>query len=67
LTVATYHTPSGNTPHCKGITPDVVIAIDDMARGNFAKRCQLDSLAPEERKITEAWEDPVMSAALKAL
>lgn len=65
LTIATYHTPSGNTPHRKGITPDVAVAIDDTDRANFAKRCQLDALAPEERKIVEAWEDPVIAAAVR--
>lgn len=65
LTIATYHTPSGNTPHHKGITPDVVVKIDDVSRGNFMKRCQIDSLAPEERKVIEEWKDPVMEAALK--
>lgn len=65
LTIATYHTPSGNTPHRKGITPDIVVEIDDASRANFLKRCQLDSLAPEERKTIEAWNDPVMEAALK--
>jgi len=67
LTIATYHTPSGNTPHRKGITPDVPVAIDDAARANFQKRCQLNSLAPEERKAIDAWQDPVIDAAIKAL
>lgn len=65
LTIATYHTPSGNTPHHKGITPDVAVVIDDNARENFAKRCQINSLAPDERKLIEEWKDPVMEAALK--
>ncbi len=67
LTIATYHTPSGNTPHRKGITPDVAVAIDDVGRAAFAKFCQLDSLPPEERKAIEAWADPVMAAAMKVL
>lgn len=65
LTIATYHTPSGNTPHRKGITPDVVVEIDDANRANFLKRCQIDSFGPEERKTIEAWNDPVMEAAIK--
>jgi carboxyl-terminal processing protease len=65
LTIATYHTPSGNTPHHKGITPDVVVKIDDHARANFAKRCQLRTLPPDERNFIEAWNDPVMEAAQK--
>ncbi len=67
LTIATYHTPSGNTPHRKGITPDVPVVIDDTGRANFIKRCQIDALGPEDRKVIEAWEDPVMVAALKAI
>ena len=67
LTIATYHTPSGNTPHRKGITPDVPVVIDDAGRANFQKRCQLNSLTPDERKTIDAWQDPVVEAALKAL
>lgn len=67
LTIATYHTPSGSTPHRKGITPDVKLEIDEANRANFLKRCQSDSLPPEEQKTIEAWEDPVMTAAIKAL
>lgn len=63
LTIATYHTPSGNTPHRKGITPDVPVSISDKDRANFEKRCHIDTLAPEERKAIEAWEDPVIKAA----
>ncbi len=67
LTIATYHTPSGNTPHRKGITPDVVVKIDETAGENFLKSCRMDSLAPEEKVKIEAWKDPVMEAAVGAL
>lgn len=67
LTIATYHTPSGNTPHRKGITPDVPVPINDKDRENFQKRCRIDSLAPEERKEIDAWQDPVMKAAVGEL
>ncbi len=67
LTIATYHTPSGNTPHRKGITPGVAVVIDDTSRAHFAKRCQIQSLSPEERKVIEAWADPVMAAAIASL
>lgn len=67
LTIATYHTPAGNTPHRKGITPDVVVVIDESSRSNFSKRCQIDSLDPEERKKIDAWEDPVLTAAIQNL
>jgi carboxyl-terminal processing protease len=66
LTIATYHTPSGNTPHRKGITPDVVVQIDDFSRENFIKRCQINKLAPEDRQKIDAWVDPVMEAAKKS-
>jgi carboxyl-terminal processing protease len=64
LTIATYHTPSGNTPHGKGITPDIALAISETDRQNFSKRCRLASLPPEERKEIEAWKDPVIQAAM---
>ena len=67
LTIATYHTPSGNTPHRKGITPDVSVLIDETSRANFLKRCQINSLAPDDRKLIDTWQDPVMEAAIKAL
>ncbi len=64
LTIATYHTPSGNTPHHKGVSPDVAVVIDDTTRTNFTKRCQLNSLPPEERKHIESWLDPLIQAAM---
>jgi C-terminal processing protease CtpA/Prc len=67
LTVATYHTPSGNTPHRKEITPDVVVVIDDANRANFLKRCQFDTLDPEQRWAIDVWEDPVIKAAIATL
>lgn len=67
LTIATYHTPSGRTPDRKGITPDVVVPIDDETRTNFAKRCTPSALPPGEQKSLDAWDDPVIAAALKAL
>jgi carboxyl-terminal processing protease len=67
LTIATYHTPSGNTPHRKGITPDVAVTIDEAAHSNFTKRCQINTLPPDERQKIDAWEDPVMKAAIDRL
>ncbi len=67
LTIATYHTPSGNTPHQKGITPDVAVPISDTDRANFEKRSHIDSLTPDEKGRIEAWEDPVVKAALSTL
>ena len=67
LTIATYHTPSGNTPHRKGITPDVTVSISEEDRERFAKRCRLATLAPDEKAAIEQWEDPVMRAAIETL
>jgi carboxyl-terminal processing protease len=67
LTVATYHTPSGRTPHRQGITPDVAVAWEEADRRNFDDFCQLDSLPPARRQEVEAWRDPVLAAALEAL
>ena len=67
LTIATYHTPSGSTPHRKGITPDVSVEISEQDRASFQKRCRIDSLPAEERKQVEAWKDPVLMAAEKLL
>lgn len=67
LTIATYHTPSGNTPHRKGITPEVSVTITDTDRANFIQRGQIDTLGLEDRKLIDAWADPVMSAAVEML
>jgi carboxyl-terminal processing protease len=63
LTIATYHTPSGNTPHRKGITPDIQVEIGDTDRANFEKRCRIDSLTPAERAQLDDWKDPVIEAS----
>jgi len=67
LTVATYHTPSGDTPHRKGITPDVPVKIDDEIRAKVLKIRRMDSLPPDERAALEKWSDPVIEAALTVL
>jgi len=67
LTVATYHTPSGDTPHRKGITPDISVEMDDEMREKMAKVRRLDTLPPEERAALEKWQDPVIEAALTAI
>jgi carboxyl-terminal processing protease len=67
VTVATYHTPSGKTPHRIGIKPDMVVETTDQDRQNFEKTIRLESLAADERKTLEAWKDPVLAKALEAL
>ena len=65
LTIATYHTPSGNTPHLKGITPDEEIEFTDELREKSALSLRRDSLTPEESAKLKDWVDPVIEAALK--
>lgn len=67
LTIATYHTPSGNTPHMKGITPDIVIPFSDADREYFLKSARIASLTPAERETLSTWADPAITAALDAM
>ena len=67
LTIATYHTPSGRTPHEVGITPDVTVEIKQEDRDNLNLFRRRESLTPAERKTLKAWKDPVVDAAIKAL
>lgn len=64
LTIATYHTPSGRTPHGVGITPDVVIETPEADREKFELSLRRESLTAEEAKQLEGWEDPGLKAAL---
>jgi carboxyl-terminal processing protease len=65
LTIATYHTPSGNTPHLRGITPDVAVPISDEDRAMLDKSRRTESLPPGDRTQVEAWSDPVLKAAME--
>jgi len=67
LTIATYHTPSGNTPHLKGVTPGIVLEFTEVDRENFRKSARPSSLTPAEIKILEDWQDPVIAAAVTKL
>jgi carboxyl-terminal processing protease len=67
LTIATYHTPSGNTPHLKGIVPDIHIDFSDADREFFAQTGHPDSLAPADTKALDAWTDPAIAGAVKTL
>ncbi|MCW1915136.1 S41 family peptidase [Luteolibacter sp. GHJ8] len=66
ITIATYHTPSGNTPHRKGITPDIKVEMSDADRTKLQLSYRKDSLTPEEAKQLEGWEDPGLKAAKEA-
>ncbi len=66
LTIATYHTPSGNTPHHKGITPDIVIPFTEPDRTFFQQAGHPASLTAEEIKALTSWQDPAIAAALNS-
>ena len=59
LTVATYHLPSGKTPNHVGVTPDVVVALDEDAAQALATR---SNYSVEGEPI-----DPQLAAALDQL
>ncbi|MEK7950573.1 S41 family peptidase [Luteolibacter soli] len=63
LTIATYHTPSGRTPHRVGITPDVKVNFTDADRENLALSFRRASLTADEAKKLEGWTDPGLKAA----
>lgn len=67
LTIATYHTPSGETPHLKGIDPDTVIPFTDADRENFLKAARVSSLSPTEKEAFDQWTDPAIAEAVKVL
>lgn len=66
LTIATYHTPSGRTPHRTGVAPDVAVPLTAEAREKIALSFRRSSLTPEEEKTLENWKDPVIEAAREA-
>jgi carboxyl-terminal processing protease len=65
VTIATYHTPSGRTPHGVGITPDIELKITEEDRENFEKKSHIDSLGAEDRKKLEGWKDTVLDRAIE--
>ncbi|MGD7653600.1 MAG: S41 family peptidase [Verrucomicrobiales bacterium] len=67
LTIATYHTPSGKTPHRNGITPDLAVEIDDLTRTNYQDVRRIDTLPPDRRKELASWTDPILQTALESL
>lgn len=65
LTIATYHTPSGKTPHRVGITPDEKVDFTDADREKLALSHRRAALTAEEAKQLEGWTDPALQAAMK--
>lgn len=66
LTIATYHTPSGKTPHNQGITPDIEIDFTPADRAFFRQAGHLSSLTATEKKALAAWRDPAIAAAIES-
>ena len=56
MTVATYHSPSGRTPHGVGVTPDIIIARPNEKTSIFA---------PPSADTLDAWQDAGLEASLK--
>lgn len=67
ITIATYHTPSGRTPHGVGITPDHPIAFTEKDRSNFPLSLVKKTLSPEKQKELEQWQDPAIAKAIEVL
>ncbi len=67
LTIATYHTPSGNTPHMKGIEPDTAIPFTEADRDFFTRAGHPSALNEEEKQALAAWQDPAIKAAAQAI
>jgi len=63
LTIATYHTPSGKTPHRVGVTPDVKVDFTDADREKLALSFRRAALTADEAKLLEGWTDPALEAA----
>lgn len=67
LTFATYHTPSGRTPHEVGISPDIAIEISEEDLSNFERFKTRQTAPPEALETLENWTDPVLAAAISQL
>lgn len=67
LTFATYHTPSGQTPHRVGITPDILVAISDDDLANFERFKIRKQASQEIRESLRKWQDPILAKAVAQL
>lgn len=67
LTIATYHSPSGNTPHLKGVTPDHQIPLTKADRENCEQKWIIDTLPADQKKQLLKWQDPCLKKALSLL
>ncbi|MDP0492337.1 MAG: S41 family peptidase [Verrucomicrobiota bacterium JB023] len=67
LTYATYHTPSGKTPHLVGVTPDIEVPWSDDDRAKFELFKNRRDATAEQAASLETWTDPILEAAMKEL
>lgn len=67
LTIATYHSPSGLTPHLKGVTPDHLIPLTKTDRENWEQKWIIDTLPADQKKQLLEWQDPCIKKALSLL
>ncbi|MFK7849393.1 MAG: S41 family peptidase [Akkermansiaceae bacterium] len=67
LTIATYHTPSGNTPHKIGIEPEIPVQISELDRENFNRAGRITALTEDQKAALSKWNDPVIKAAIEHL
>lgn len=67
LTIATYHSPSGETPHLKGVKPDITIPFTEADREAFILAGRPSSLTPQEKQVLGDWMDPAIAAAVGTL
>ncbi len=67
LTTATYHTPSGKTPHEIGITPDHLVEISSLDRDLFIQWLERENLSAEKQAQIDQWRDPVLEKAKQVL
>lgn len=63
LTIATYHTPSGRTPHLVGVLPDVAVATTPADRAKLEIFRRRAAATPAEREQLAGWSDPVVASA----
>ena len=67
LTFATYHSPSGRTPHEVGVDPDIAVEITEEDLSNFERFKIRLTAPPETQAILAKWTDPVLKAAIDFL